>query len=79
MTVEELRKVFMDLFADRFGGEAPGDEDVVFGSGNTYGLESLDTMRFASALLQTFGDKVYDLKIENFTTLRGIHEQLQNG
>ncbi|MQS34650.1 hypothetical protein [Streptomyces katsurahamanus] len=77
--MDELRKVFMDLFGDRLDGEVPDDEALVFGSGNKYGLESMDTMRFASALLQPFGDKVYDLKVENFTTLRSIHDQLQNG
>ncbi|GAA1542736.1 hypothetical protein GCM10009730_59730 [Streptomyces albidochromogenes] len=77
--MDELRKVFMDLFADKFSGEVPDDDAVVFGAGSKYGLESMDTMRFASALLQPFGDKVYDLKVENFTTLRGIHDQLHNG
>lgn len=76
--MDELRNVFMNLFGDRLDGKIPDDEDVLFGPGSAYGLESMDTMRFASALLQPFGDQVYDLKVEEFTTLRSINDQLQN-
>ncbi|GES33671.1 hypothetical protein AB0G60_26875 [Streptomyces angustmyceticus] len=76
--MDELHKAFLELFGERFGGEVPDDHSVVFGPDNKYGLESMDTMRFASALMPHFGDKVYDLKVEDFSTLRSVHDQLQH-
>ncbi|MFE1961336.1 hypothetical protein [Streptomyces sp. NPDC059479] len=75
--MDQLREIFLGLFGERTGGEAPGDDDVVFGRDSRYGLESMDTLRFASALLPVFGDAVYDLKVENVSSLRSIHDQLQ--
>ncbi|MEV5354478.1 hypothetical protein AB0N88_25165 [Streptomyces sp. NPDC093516] len=74
--MDELRKIFLTLFGERSGGEAPGDDTVVFGRDSAYGLESMDTLRFASALLPVFGDKVYDLKVEDVSSLRSVHDQL---
>ncbi|MFA7765869.1 hypothetical protein ACGFNX_23800 [Streptomyces sp. NPDC048723] len=75
--MDELRHIFLDLFGDRFDSEIP-DDAIVFGPDSGYGLDSMDTMRFASVLLRHFGDKVYDLKVENFRSLQSIHDQLQN-
>lgn len=75
--VNELRAAFRDMFGERLGGDLPPDDDVVFGGGNRYGLDSMDTLRFVSALLPLYGDKVYDLKVEDVTSLQSIYEQLQ--
>lgn len=77
--MDVLRKTFLEMFGERTGGAAPDDDTVVFGSGNGYGLESMDTLRFVSALLPAYGDKVYDLKVEGITSLRSVHEQLADG
>ncbi|WP_043635876.1 hypothetical protein [Nonomuraea candida] len=77
--MDELRKLFLSLFADLTAGETPDDDTVVFGRDSEYGLESIDTLRFASALLPVYGDKVYDLKVENVSSLRSIYDQLQAG
>ncbi|MBT2364802.1 hypothetical protein J7E88_05575 [Streptomyces sp. ISL-10] len=74
--MDVLRKTFLDLFSERSGGAVPDDDSVVFGSDSTYGLESMDTLRFVSALLPLYGDKVYDLKVEGITSLRSVHDQL---
>ncbi|CAM4068174.1 hypothetical protein GCM10009799_46700 [Nocardiopsis rhodophaea] len=75
--MEELQKIFSRLFAERTGGETPDADTVVFGADSTYGLESMETLRFVSELLPTYGDKVYDLRVEEMTTLRSVHDQLK--
>ncbi|MFF0630064.1 hypothetical protein [Streptomyces sp. NPDC004296] len=75
-TMDQLRAIFLGLFGERTGGEVPDDDAVVFGRDSLYGLESMDTLRFASALLPAFGDKVYDLKVEDVSSLRSVHDQL---
>lgn len=72
-----MQEKFVELFENRIGGDEPKLDDVVFGSGNKYGLESMDILRFVSALLPIYGDKVYDLKVEEITTLRHVHDQLE--
>ncbi|MCX4673511.1 hypothetical protein OG453_43920 [Streptomyces sp. NBC_01381] len=74
--MEKLREVFVSMFEDRVGDHGPADDTVVFGSESAYGLESMDTLRFVSALLPLYGDRVYDLKVEGITTLQALHEQL---
>ncbi|MFF5566321.1 hypothetical protein ACFY7Z_07125 [Streptomyces sp. NPDC012623] len=76
-TMDELRDIFLTLFGERSGGQVPGDDTVIFGRDSQYGLESMDTLRFASALLPVFGDKVYDLRVEDVSSLRSVHDQLQ--
>ncbi|MFJ2753718.1 hypothetical protein [Streptomyces sp. NPDC087297] len=75
--MDVLRKTFLELFEQRLDGAAPDDDSVVFGSGSTYGLESMDTLRFVSALLPLYGDKVYDLQVEGISSLRSVHDQLE--
>ncbi|KIZ19535.1 hypothetical protein [Streptomyces natalensis] len=75
--MEKLCEVFVSLFKDRVGDIHPDGDTVVFGSESAYGLESMDTLRFVSALLPLYGDKVYDLEVEGVSTLKGLYEQLQ--
>ncbi|MFJ2606863.1 hypothetical protein ACIO13_18070 [Streptomyces sp. NPDC087425] len=75
--MDVLRKTFLELFEQRLDGAVPGDDSVVFGSESTYGLESMDTLRFVSALLPLYGDKVYDLQVEGISSLRSVHDQLE--
>lgn len=75
--MEKLRTLFMTMFEGRIDDAGPDADDVVFGSHSRYALESMDTLRFVSALLPVFGDRVYDLKIEEITTLGNIDRQLQ--
>ena len=75
--MDVLRKTFLELFEQRLDGAVPDDDSVVFGSGSTYGLESMDTLRFVSALLPLYGDKVYDLQVEGISSLRSVHDQLE--
>jgi acyl carrier protein len=75
--MDQLEKIFVELFEDRLqGGERLDADAVVFGRSSAYGLESMDTLRFMAALLPVYGDRVYDLKIENFSTLRSVRDQL---
>lgn len=75
--MEKLREVFVELFGERLGGKHPDDDTIVFGGAGKYDLESMDTLRFVSALLPLYGDKVYDLKVEDLSTLRSVHAQLE--
>ncbi|MER7735985.1 hypothetical protein ABTX80_34420 [Streptomyces erythrochromogenes] len=75
--MDVLRKTFLELFEQRLDGAVPDDDSVVFGSGSTYGLESMDTLRFVSALLPLYGEKVYDLQVEGISSLRSVHAQLE--
>ncbi|MFF3400319.1 hypothetical protein ACFYW6_17520 [Streptomyces sp. NPDC002659] len=75
--MDVLRKTFLELFEQRLDGAVPDDDSVVFGSASTYGLESMDTLRFVSALLPLYGDKVYDLQVEGISSLRSVHDQLE--
>ncbi|WP_405600506.1 hypothetical protein OG741_22200 [Streptomyces sp. NBC_01410] len=75
--MDVLRKTFLELFEQRLDGAVPDDDSVVFGSESTYGLESMDTLRFVSALLPLYGDKVYDLQVEGISSLRSVHDQLE--
>ena len=76
--MSQLQDIFSTLFADRLVEAGPPEMDtVVFGGDSRYGLESMVTLRFMSALLPVYGDKVYDLQVEEFTTLRSVHDQLQ--
>ena len=75
--MDVLRKTFLELFEQRLDGAVPDDDSVVFGSTSTYGLESMDTLRFVSALLPLYGDKVYDLQVESISSLRSVHDQLE--
>lgn len=77
MNVEsKLLEVFLHVFPDRVS-EPPKPDDIVFGRDSIYGLESMDTLRFASALLPVYGDKVYDIRIEDVTSLASLSRQLQ--
>ncbi|WP_017622813.1 hypothetical protein [Nocardiopsis chromatogenes] len=74
--MDELQKIFARLFESRLEGGPPGPDTTVFGPDSTYALESMETLRFVSELLPLYGDSVYDLKVEELTTLRSVHEQL---
>lgn len=73
--MDDLRALFMDVFGERVPGP-PADDDIVFGRDSRFNLQSMDTLRFASALLPRYGDKVYDIRVEDVSSLRSIHEQL---
>lgn len=74
--MDELRDIFLRLFADKVSLSTVDPDAVVFGPANTLGLASMETLRFVAALLPLYGDRVYDLKVEEITTLRSVYDQL---
>lgn len=72
MVENEVRSIFANVYKLEVPAERIGLDEPLFGPGSSYGLDSLDTLRFISALQENYRFDVGACGTDTFRTIRSI-------